>query len=133
MKAFNASLQQPRQVQIIPAGKFIPTVAATAHEIMALLSAAILAATIVAVSVWFAGIEMTDVLGAGIWGVGIIFFGLAVDGKDPKAILQVVTGVALVVLAWLQANVSADYIIVSGVLVAGWAATSLFKRLKKPL
>jgi len=97
---------------------------------LALLSAAILAASIIVFSVWIAGMEMTDVLGAGIWGVGIIFFGLAVDGKDPKAVLQLITGVALLALAWLQANVSADYIIVSGVLVAGWAATSLFKRLR---
>jgi len=130
MKTFNATLQQPGQVQIIPVGKFIPTVAASAHEILALLSAGILAATIIALSVWIAGMGMTDILGAGIWGVGIVFFGLAVDGKEPKAVLQVVTGVALLALAWLQANVSADYIIVSGVLVAGWAATGLFKRLR---
>jgi len=130
MKTFNATLQQPRQVRIIPAGKFIPAVAASANEIMALLGATILAASIVALSVWVAGMEITDVLGAGIWGIGLIFFGLAVDGKDPKAVLQVVTGIALLALAWLQANVSADYIIVSGILVAAWASTSLFKRLR---
>ena len=130
MKTFNASLQQPRQVRIIPAGKLIPAVAASANEIMALLGAAILGAAIVSLSVWIAGMQMTDVLGAGIWGVGFIFFGLAVDGKDPKAVFQAVTGIALLVLAWLQANVSADYIIVSGILVAAWAATSLFNRLR---
>ena len=130
MKTFNTSIQQPRQAQVISAGNFIPAVAASAHEVMALLSSAILAATIVALSVWVAGMDMTDVLGAGIWGVGFVFFGLAVDGKDPKAVFQVVTGVALLVLAWLQANVSAEFIIVSGILVAGWAATSLFSRLR---
>ena len=130
MKTFNASLPQAGQLKTIPTGKLIPVVAASAHEIMALLSSVILAAVIVAASVWIAGLQITDVLGAGIWGVGIVFFGLAVDGKDPKAVLQVATGIALLVLAWLQANVSADYIIVSGILVAAWASTSLFKRLR---
>jgi len=130
MKTFNASIQQPRQVRIIPAGKFIPAVAASVNEIMALIGAVILAATIVALSVWIAGMEMTNVLGAGIWGVGFIFFGLAVDNSDWKGILQLVTGVALIVLAWLQAHVSTDYVIVSGILLATWVAASVFKRLR---
>jgi len=130
MKTFNASIQQPRQVRIIPAGKFIPAVAASVNEIMALIGAVILAATIVALSVWIAGMEMTNVLGAGIWGVGFIFFGLAVDNSDWKGILQLVTGAALILLAWLQAHVSTDYVIVSGILVATWVAASVFKRLR---
>jgi len=130
MKTINASLHQLRQVQILPTGNLIQAMAASAQELLALLSSVALAAIIVMLSVWVAGMEMTDVLGAGIWGIGLIFFGLAVDGKDPKAVLQVITGIALLVLAWLQANISADYIIVSGILVAGWAATSLFKQLR---
>ena len=130
MKTLNASLQQPRQVQIIPTGRFMPAIAASAHEVLALVSAIALAATIVMLSVWVAGLEMTDVLGAGIWGVGFIFFGLAVDNSDPKAILHLATGGALIVLAWLQANVSPDYIIISGVIVATWVAVSVFKRLR---
>jgi len=130
MKTINASLHQPRQVQTIPTGNVIPAIAASAQEILALLSSVALAATIVMLSVWVAGMEMTDILGAGIWGIGFIFFGLAVDSSDPKAVLHLVTGVALIVLAWLQANVSADYVIMSGILVAGWAATSLFKWLR---
>ncbi len=130
MKTLNASLHQPRQVRFTPAGRFIPAIAASAHKVLALLSAITLAAAIVMLSVWVAGMEMTNILGAGIWGVGFIFFGLAVDNSDWKGILQLVTGVALIVLAWLQAHVSTDYVIVTGILVAGWAATSLFKRLR---
>ena len=130
MKTINASLHQPRQVQTIPSSKIIPAMAASAQEILALLSAVALAATIVMLSVWVTGMEMTNILGAGIWGLGFIFFGLAVDSVEPKAILHLTTGVALLVLAWLQANVSADYVIISGVLVASWAAVGLFQRLR---
>ncbi len=130
MKTINASLHQPRQVQTLPTGNLVQAMAASAQELLALLSAVALAATIVMLSVWVAGMEMTDILGAGIWGIGLIFFGLAVDGKDPKAVLQVITGISLLVLAWLQANVSADYVIMSGVLVASWVAVSVYKRLR---
>ena len=130
MKTINASLHQPRQVQTIPTGKVIPAMAESAQELLALLSSVALAAAIVMLSVWVAGMEMTDVLGAGIWGLGFIFFGLAVDSSDPKAVMHLVTGVALIVLAWLQANVSADYVIMSGVLVASWVAVGVYKRLR---
>ena len=130
MKTINASLHQPRQVQSLSTGNVIPAMAASAQELLALLSAVALAATIVMLSVWAAGMEMTNILGAGIWGIGFIFFGLAVDSIEPKAILHLVTGVALLVLAWLQANVSADYVIMSGVLVASWVAVSVYQRLR---
>ena len=130
MKAINTSYDQHHQVQNIPAERMFSALAASAQEILALMSAAVLATTIIVLSVGVAGMEMTDVLGAGIWAVGFIFFGLAVDNSEPKAILQLVTGVVLLALAWLQANVSAEYVIVSGVIVAGWAAVSLFQRLR---
>jgi hypothetical protein len=62
--------------------------------------------------------------------VGFVFLGIAVDKRDPGAFLLLVTGLALLVLAWLQTAVSSDYAIVSGVLVAGWVAVSIFKRLR---
>ena len=130
MKTLNTLFDQPRQVQTIPADRLFSALTSSAQEILALLSATILATTIIVFSVGVAGMEMTDVLGAAIWGVGFIFFGLAVDSSDIKAALQLVTGIALLVLAWLQANVSAEFIIVSGVIVAGWAAASLFQRLR---
>lgn len=130
MRTYSASLPQHRQVQLTTGGQFIPAMAATGREILALLSAVSAAAAIVLLSVWVAETEMTYLLGAGIWGVGLVFLGLAVDSVEPKAFWRLVTGVILLGLAWLQANVSADYIIVSGLLVAAWVASGLFKRLR---
>ena len=130
MNTLYTSLHQSSQVHGIPSGRYLTVIAASTREMLALLSATVLAVTIVVMSVGVAGMEITDVLSAAIWGVGLIFFGLAVDSSDIKAVLQLVTGVASLSLAWLQANVSADYIIVSGVVVAAWAAVSLFQRLR---
>lgn len=130
MSTLNTSLHQSRQVQSMQTGRYFSVIAASAREMLALLSATVLAATIVVISVGVAGMEITDVLGAAIWGVAFIFFGLAVDSSDIKAVLQLVTGLALLSLAWLQANVSADFIIVSGVIAAAWAAVSVFQRLR---
>lgn len=130
MKTFNQSIQQPTQIQITTTGSLMPALAASAHEVLALLSAVTLATTIVMLSVWVAGTQMTDVLSAGIWGVGLIFFGLAVDNGEPKAVLQLLTGSTLLALAWLQSNVAADYVIAAGFIVAAWVAVSVFKRLR---
>jgi hypothetical protein len=74
--------------------------------------------------------EVTAILSASAWGVGLIFLGLAIDNREPKAILQLLTGISLLVLAWLQNTVSPDYTIFSGVIVASWAAVATFKQLR---
>ena len=130
MNTFTAPLQQNQQLQINSTQRFISVLATSFQEILALLSAVAVAAAIVVLSIGVAGMEMTDILGAGIWGVGFIFLGLAVDNTEPKAILHVVTGVSLFVLAWLQSTVSPEYAVVSGVIVATWVSVSLFQRLR---
>ena len=130
MKTFTAPLQQNQQLPITSTGNLVPAIAASAQEILALLSAVTAAAAIVMLSIWVAGMEMTDILGAGIWGLGFIFLGLAVDNTEPKAMLHVVTGISLFVLAWLQFTVSPEYTIISGVIVATWVSVSLFQRLR---
>ena len=130
MTTFTAPLQQHQQVNLTPGENFIPAVKTSINHGLALLSVITAAATIVLLSVWVAGMEISNVIDAGIWGVGLIFLGLAVDNDEPIALLQFVTGFVLLALAWLQFSVSADYIIVSGVIVASWVALSLFKRLR---
>ncbi len=130
MRTYTATLQQNRQPQSSTGPALIPEIITSIHETLALLSAIIASTAIVLLSVWVAGQEMNDVLGAGIWGAGFVFLGLAIDNREPRAFLQLITGVALLGLAWLQTTGSSDYATVSGVLVASWVAVSVFKRLR---
>ena len=130
MKTLTSPLQQDRGLQTGTGQQFVPAVTVSINEVLAMLSAATAVVAIVIFFVWVATLEMSDVLGAGIWGTGFIFFGLAVDNREPKAFLQLITGVFLLALAWLQTNVSPDFAIVSGALVAGWVATAVYKRLR---
>ena len=130
MKTLISPLHQRCEPQSTADQKFVPAITASINEVLVLLSAFTAAAAIVLLSIWVAGLEMSNVLAASTWGVGFIFLGLAVDNRDPRASLQLASGAALLVLAWLQTNISTDYAIVSGVLVAAWVATSLFKQLR---
>ena len=130
MKAFTAPIQPNRQFQVTTGQKLIPALSASISEIMALVGAVTVAAGIVFLSIWVAGMDMNNILAAGTWGVAFLFLGLAVDNREPAALLQLITGVALLTLAWLQNNVSPDYAVVSGVLVATWVAVTVFRRLR---
>jgi len=130
MKTVVSTLHQNRELQSPTSKKILPAVAASVNEVPAMLGAVSAAAVIVLLSVWVSGLEMTGLLGAGVWGIGFIFLGFAVDNRDPGALLQLATGVALLVLAWLQTSVSPDFAIVSGMLVATWVAVGLFKQLR---
>jgi len=130
MKTYTAPLPHSRQIQIPSGEKFFPAMAASIRVTLALLAAIATAAAVVMLSVWAAGLEMNGILGASSWGLGLVFLGLAVDNREPRALLQLVTGLALLVLAWLQAYVSPEYIIASGSLLAVWVAASLFKQLR---
>lgn len=130
MKTFTAPIQPNRQLQTTAGAKFIPVMANSIREILALLSAVATATAIVLFSIWLSGLEFTPLLGAGIMGVGFIFFGLAIDNFSPVSLLQLGTGIALLILAWLQNTVSPDYTIVSGAIVATWVAIALFRRLR---
>ena len=73
---------------------------------------------------------MIAVFSAGTWGISFIFLGMAVDNREPTAFFQLSTGLALMVLAWLHFTVSAEFMILSGVLVATWVSFELFRRLR---
>ena len=130
MKAFTAPIQQNRQFQMTTGQKLIPALSASIREIMALVGAVTMAAGIVFLSIWVVGMGLNNILAAGTWGVAFLFLGLAVDNREPAAFLQLITGVALLSLALLQNNVSPDYAVVSGGLVATWVAVTVFRRLR---
>ena len=130
MSTFTTPLASKRQFQSTVGQKLIPATVASIREILAMLGAVITATTIVMLSVWVAGMEVTAILSASAWGVGLIFLGLAVDNREPKALLQLLTGISLLVLAWLQSTVSPDFTVVSGVIVATWVAVATFKQLR---
>ena len=130
MKTFTPSIHQDQQLQPGVGQRSFPVMAASFREILALLSAVLIAAVVVMFSVWVVDIEITGILGATTWGAGFIFLGLAMESQKQKALLQVATGVALMLLASLQITVSADYTIVSGVLVSSWFAFAVFKSLR---
>lgn len=128
MKTLSASLGQSREREKAKRGRWLVPVAASLREIVSLAVAVLAAAAVVTLSVWLAGRETGPILGAGTWGVGLIFLGLAVDSRGWSAVVRWVTGVALPVLAVLQSSVSPDFAIVSGVLLAAWAGLGILKR-----
>lgn len=130
MKTITAHIEQTRQFQMTAVRDRLPEMAISVREILALLSAVTVATATIILSIWVSGMDISPVVGAGTWGIAIIFFAWAVDSGKAAAILQLSTGVALVTLAWLQYAVSPDCTVVAGGLLAGWLAVALFKWLK---
>ena len=130
MKTLTAHIHKTRQFQTTAVQDHLPKMAISIREILALLSALTVATAAIVLSIWVAALGISPIIGAGTWGVAFLFLALAVDSRTPAALLQLSTGGALVVLAWLQYAVSPDYTVVSGVLIAAWLAVAVFKRLK---
>lgn len=128
MKTYSVHIDQNRAAGFFARLKLIPAMTASIREIMALMSAVLVAVSIITLAVWAAGMEINTYLGAGTWAIAFIFLGLAVDNRERTATLQMMTGLALLILALLQSNVSPDFLIVSAALVAIWVAGALFKR-----
>jgi len=130
MNTCTERLHQNRQIQMSSGEKFIPNITSLYSVSLALVSAFSAATAIVLLSVWAAGLETNELVSASIWAVGFIFLGLAVDNHEPKAFLQLITGAVLLVMAWFGSHVSPEFVVVSGFLLAGWAAVSLFNHLR---
>lgn len=129
MKTYIAAFQQSQKLHSVVREKLITALTASMRDVVAVLGAVLAASAIITFSIWVAGMELSIFLGVSIWGLGFIFLGLSVDQHGRLALLQMTTGVALLVLALLQSSVSPDFIIVSGVLLATWSGAALFKRL----
>lgn len=68
-------------------------------------------------------------LQAAIWAGGLVFVALAVESDSPlAATLQLATGIALPVLAWLSSRMAVELAIVAAALVAAWAVAAILKR-----
>ncbi len=130
MKINTTSIHQDQLVQIRAKQGHFPSALVSTREVLASLSAITAATAIILLSVLAAGTEFTNIIAASTWALAFVFFALAVDNRESKAVLQSLSGLTLIVLAWLQANVSSDYSIASGVLVATWVAISLFRQLR---
>ena len=130
MKTHTGHYHQHRNLRELAESRVVPAVVDSFRETLALLAAVIAAIAIVMFSVRVNGTEMQSTYSALTWGLGFIFMALAVDNTVSTASLHFVTGLALLVLAWLQSVVSADFTIVTGMLVALWAAAALFRRLR---
>jgi hypothetical protein len=130
MKTFTAHIHKSRQFQTMAVQDHLPEMVISIREILALLSAVTVAAAAIMLAIWVAGMDISSFIGAGTWGIAMIFFAMAMDNRKAKALLQLSTGGVLMVLAWLQYAVSPDYTVVVGVLVAGWIAVAVLKRLK---
>lgn len=130
MKMNTALIQHNRLVDTRANQDRFPSVIVSTREVLAWLSAISAATAIILFSVWAAGVEFANIIAASTWALGFVFFALAVDNRNLKAVLQMLTGLTLIVLAWLQANVLSDFSIASGVLVATWVAITLFRQLR---
>ena len=100
-------------------------------DALSLLGALAVAVSVILVSIWLATMDVKPLAGAATWAVAFIFFALAFEKRGPAALFHALTGVALVVLAWLQNTMTADYTIVSGVLIAVTVAIAVFKRFNR--
>lgn len=130
MKTLNTTIQESRHTPTATRQQFLPVVMINMRSALALLSAVAAATAIVILSVWLAGTDMSNIVGASTWGLGFIFLGLAVDNREPANILQWISGIALLSLAGLQNFVSADFAIGSGVIVASWVAIFMFRYIR---
>jgi hypothetical protein len=107
------------------------------HRIAAVLSlasrallAAVVALAIVVGAAWLITLpEFAVYLQAALWAGGFVFVALAVESDSPlAAILQLATGTALPLLAWLSSREAVELAIVAAALVAAWVATAIFRR-----
>ena len=129
MKTISLPVQQDQRFLTTAVKKVFKSMVTSLPAILALTVAGLVAAAIITLSVWTAGMNINVYLGAATWGLGFILLGLAVDNRGSAALYQMITGITLLVLALLQSSVSPDFIIGSGIILAAWVAMLVFNRL----
>ena len=130
MKTYNLEMHKHKLLNKLATHRWGPGINVFVMEMLAVLGALAVAISVILMSIWLATLDIKPLLGAGTWAVAFIFFALAFDKRGAAALLLAITGAALVVLAWLQNTMTADYVIVSGVLLATWIAVAVFKQFK---
>ena len=129
MKYISTPIEQNTKLPSVAAKGLIPAMAGTLRDLMALMSAVLMATVIVILAVWMAGMQFNGFLAASSWALGFSFLAMAIDRGGRLAFLQVVTGGSLLTLAFLQNSISPDFGILAGILVAVWVAVALYRRL----
>jgi hypothetical protein len=131
MKTFTAHVHKEGRFQATAFRIHVPAMDISWHDMLALTGALVVVSATAGFWVWVAGIEsLSNIVAAGTWGMALVFFGLAVNSRVPVAVLQALTGVALIVLAGMQSTVSPDYAVGSGVLTAVWAGIAACRALR---
>lgn len=108
----------------------IPAITISVRDTLVVLSAAVLVSALILLSVWVSGLGLQNVVSGAGWGVAMIFLARAIDSYPRRAVLQSLTALGLVVLAWLQLAFSPEWVIASALLVAPWLVASVIKRLR---
>ena len=93
------------------------------------LIALVPALALVVSSAWLVTVTgLAPFLQAAIWAAGFAFLGLAVESeRSDTALLMLMTGVALPVLAFLSSRVATELAIVAATLVAAWTMVALLR------
>ena len=130
MKTYHLEMHKHKLLKTPVTHRWGPGINVFVIEMLAVFGALAVAISVILGSIWLATLDIKPLLGAGTWAVAFIFFALAFDKRGPAALFQAFTGVALVILAWLQNTMTADFTIVSGVLLATWVAVAVFKQFK---
>ena len=129
MKTFSTPIQQNRKPHSLSAKTRFPALAVSMRSIMALMYAGLAAMVVVTLSIWVAGMGISTFLGVSTWVAGFIFLAVAVDNRGPVAVFQAASGIALLTLALLQNSISPDLFLITGLLLAGWVAFTVYGRL----
>ena len=108
----------------------IPAMVIPIRDVLAAASAVIVAAATIMLSLWLAEVGSVNELAAIGWGLGLVFLALAADSQASRAVLQTLTALALILMAWLQLAVAPEWLMASAVLLSPWLACSVFKRLR---
>ena len=129
MKTISTPIHKSQKLFPVSAKTMIPHLAVFVRNMLLMSGVGTAAIAIMTLSVWAAGPETALYLGAVSWSLGFVFLAMAVDSSGPVAKYQMITGLAMLVLALLQSSVSPDFGVVAGFLAAVWIVVLLFKRL----
>ena len=129
MKTISTPIHKSQKLLPISAKTLVPALTVFARNILVMSGVGTAAIAIITLSVWAAGPDTALYLGAVSWSLGFVFLALAVDSRGPVAKYQMMTGLAMLLLAVLQRSVSPDFGVVAGFLAAVWIVVLLFKRL----
>ena len=94
------------------------------------LLAALSALAIVVTAAWaVSAFEIPSVLQAAVWASGFVFLALAIETKSANFGALLASGLAMLVLAILSAQVATEFAVIAAILVAAWVANSILKSL----